>query len=114
MKSRLLILLLLGGLTACQGRPQFQFGAYSEAERYFEKKEYAKALAQYEEYLRENREGNMAVIALYYSARSHEELGQAEAAQEIYERIAGEHPSLIWAEFSKSRLKEMDSRAPAR
>ena len=115
MKARsLIVFLLLLGLAGCQsGPPQFQFGAYSEAERFYEKEEYAKAITKYQEYLRENRQGNMAVIAQYYMAKSHEALGQTDEARSLYEKIMKEHPALIWAEFSKSRLKEIDSRAAA-
>ncbi len=115
MKARsFVVLLFLLGLAGCQGRPlQFEFGAYSEAERFYERKEYGKAITKYQEYLHENREGNMVVIAQYYMAKSHEELGQVEEARSLYERIVKEHPALIWAEFSKSRLKEIDSRTTA-
>ena len=60
--------------------------------------------------MRQNAEGNMAVIATYYMAKSHEELGQLPEARSLYEKISKEDPSLIWAEFSKTRLKEIDSR----
>ncbi len=41
----------------------------------------------------------MAVIATYYLAKSHEELGQQDEARALYEKITKESPSLIWAEF---------------
>ena len=115
MKARSLIaFLFLLAFAGCQSQPpQFQFGAYSEAERCYEKKEYAKAIAKYQEYLRENQEGNMTVIARYYMAKSHEALGQTDEARSLYEKIMKEHPKLIWAEFSKSRLQEIDSKATA-
>lgn len=99
------LLLLLG---SCRSSPAFDFGAYSEAEHWYEKGEYRKAVEKYEEYLRENPEGNMAVISHYYRAKSYEGLGEREKAKEIYAEIVKEYPDLIWANFSKTRLEEMD------
>ncbi len=112
IQFRFLLLLLGLGWAGCQSRPQqFEFGAYSQAERHYEKKEYAKAIEKYQEYLRQNREGNMAVIATYYLAKSHEELGQQDEARALYEKITKESPSLIWAEFSQARLKELKEKS---
>jgi tetratricopeptide (TPR) repeat protein len=102
----LLIVSLLAFL-GCRSTPAFNFGAYSEAERFYEKKEYEKAIAKYDQYIKENPEGNMAVIAHYYMAKSHEELGQPDPASTLYEKIIQDHPDLIWADFSKARLEEL-------
>lgn len=98
------LLLSLGG---CQTKPTFNFGAYSEAERLYEKKQYPKAIAKYEEYVRENPEGNMAVISYYSMAKSYEALSQTDQAREFYEKIVREYPEEIWSDFAKSRLKEL-------
>jgi tetratricopeptide (TPR) repeat protein len=103
----LLIGLSLFALSACRSTPSFNFGAYSEAERLYEKKEYEKAIQKYQEYIRMNPEGNMTVISRYYMAKSHEGLGQTEQARALYEEILREHPDLIWADFSKARLEEL-------
>jgi TolA-binding protein len=115
MKARKLlktlpILLLLLVLVACRRTsPSFNFGDYSEAERLYEKGKYREAIAKYEEYIRENPEGNMAVIASYYMAKSYEGLGETDEARQIYEKIKKGHPGLIWADFSKTRLEELAS-----
>ena len=103
----LLISVFLLSLGGCRTNPSFNFGAYSEAERFYEKKEYQKAILKYEEYLRENPEGNMAVISYYYMAKSFEGLGQRKEAQAIYKKIVKDYPNLVWADFAKTRLKEL-------
>lgn len=111
MKARLnprILLLLLGFLAGCHSTPEaFQFGAYSEAERLYAKEEYRKAIEKYEEYLGENPEGNLAVIAAYYMAKSYQALGQREPAAELYRKIVREHSKLVWAKFAKERLEEL-------
>ena len=106
-----LAFLFLVLFVSCQSTGSFHFGSYSEGERLYEKREYGKAIAKYEEYIRDHPEGNMAVISQYYMARSYEELGQAEKAREIYEKIVKEKPQLIWASFSKTRLEEIKKQA---
>ena len=96
-------------LTACQTPSSFNFGAYSEAERLYEKKKYKEAVTKYEEYLRENPEGNMSVISTYYLAKSHEALAQFDQAKALYEKIVREHPDLTWANFARERLVELSS-----
>lgn len=103
----LLVFSLLIFLIGCQRTPTFQFGAYSEAEQFYEKGKYEKAIAKYQEYLKENREGNMAVIAYYYMAKSYQNLGLTREARQLYKRIVKEYPDLIWADFSKTQLKEL-------
>lgn len=109
------ILLTLLIITGCRSSsPTFNFGAYSEAERFYQKGEYQKAVNKYNEYIRENPEGNMAVIAQYYMGKSYDAIGDKEQAKQIYGKIVKEHPELVWAEFSKSRLQELQSAAPAK
>ena len=103
----LLLLLFLLSLLGCRTNPTFDFGTYSQAERFYEKKEYQKAISKYEEYLRENPEGNMAVISYYYMGKSFEGLGQVEEARELYKKIVKDYPHLVWADFAKTRLKEL-------
>lgn len=103
------VLALLILAWGCHRRPSLQFGAYSEAERHYEKGRYEKAIQKYQEYIRENPQGNMTVICLYYMAKSHEALGQRDQARELYQKIVREHKGLIWVDFSKDRLKELHS-----
>ena len=104
-----LILFFLMLAVGCKSSSSFNFGAYSEAEKFYEKKKYEKAIVKYGEYLRENPDGNMAVISYYYTAKSYDALGQLDKARELYEKIAKEHPSLVWANFSKARLEELSA-----
>ena len=107
----ILLSLLLFSIGCRRLSPSFNFGSYSEAEHFYEKGEYEKAIAKYEEYGRENPEGNMAIIAHYYEAKSYEGLGHKDKAVQIYGKIAKEHPDLIWANFSKDRLQELQAQS---
>ena len=107
LRNLFLVSLFLLSLGGCRSTPAFNFGAYSQAERFYEKREYPKAIAKYEEYVRENPEGNLAAISYYYMAKSYEGLGQGEKAREIYKKIAKEYPNVVWADFAKTRLKEL-------
>ena len=107
-------LFLLAVLIGCQNTSGFHFGAYSEAERLYEKGEYKKAIAKYQDYLKENREGNMVVITYYYMAKSYQNLGLTQEASQLYEKIVKEYPDLIWAGFSKTQLKELHSQITSR
>ena len=103
--------LFLLALTSCRSNPSFNFGAYSEAEKFYEKREYGKAIAKYEAYVRENPEGNLAVISYYYMAKSYEGVGNVDKAKELYEKITQEHPRLVWANFARARLQELRGEA---
>lgn len=96
-------------LSSCAARKSqnFYFGNYSEAERFYSKGEYKKAIEKYEAYREENPEGNLAVIAQYYMAKSHQALGEVDQAKALYETIVKEHPDLVWANFSQTQLKEL-------
>ena len=107
--SNLFVFLFLLNLAGCRSTPAFNFGVYSQAERFYEKKQYSKAIAKYEEYVRENPDGNLAAISYYYTAKSYEGLGEREKAREIYQKIAKEYPNVVWADFATARLKELGS-----
>ena len=113
-KAILFIFLLSFGLTSCaryRGPEHFYFGNYSEAEKYYNKGEYAKAIEQYQAYIDENPDGNLAVISEYYIGKSHMALGHTEEAKTIFSKIAEQHPDLVWANFSKTQLKELEKPA---
>ena len=113
--KKFLTLLLTTAIAGCQTTGSFNFGSYSQAEKLYAKGQYGKAIAKYEEYIRENPEGNMAVISRYYLAKSYENLGQIDKARETYEGILKEHKGLVWADFSKARIEELKARSePAR
>ena len=106
--TALLILVLFSvSAASCHSSQSFNFGPYSEAEHLYKKGKYKKAIDKYQEYLRDNPDGNMAVISYYYLAKSYEGLDQTEKAKELYEKIVKEHPGLVWADFSKTRLEEL-------
>ncbi len=116
MKLRVLALILVFSfLTAsCAHKKgnaeRFYFGPYSEAEKFYSKGEYEKAIQKYQAYIDENPEGNLAVISQYYIAKSHAALGQQDQARTIYQEIAQKHPGLVWAKFAETQLKELNSK----
>jgi len=108
------VVVILGALvcTSCAGRrgpEHFYFGNYSEAEEYYNKAEYQKAIEKYQAYIDENPEGNLAVISRYYIAKSHVALGNEAQAKEIYRSIKKEYPDLVWANFADTQLKELSN-----
>ena len=108
IRRTLTILSFLFLLSACVRRAEtFYFGNYSEAEKFYNKKQYDKAIQKYQAYLDENPQGNLAVIAAYYMGKSHAALGHAEEARAIFEKIRKEHPDLVWASFSETQLKQL-------
>ncbi len=107
LKKTILLVGLFLGAAGCRSTPGFDFGPYSEAERLYTKGEYEKAIAKYEEHLRENPEGNLAVISHYTIAKCYEALGRKGEARALYRKIVKGHPKLIWADFSRARLGEL-------
>lgn len=108
----LLVGLLLIVNASCAHRVEnYYFGNYSEAERLYQKGEYEKAIQKYQAYIDQNPEGNLAVISLYYIARSHDALGRAEEAKRLYQQIMKDQPDAVWAHFSETRLKEVEKPA---
>ncbi len=98
-------------LVSCAHRSQnFYFGNYSEAERLYGKGQYEKAIEKYQAYRDENPQGNLAVIAEYYMAKSYEALGKKEEAKNHYQEIVKNHPDLVWANFSETQLKELSQK----
>ena len=91
----------------------YYFGNYSEAERLYNKGEFEKAIQKYQAYIDQNPEGNLAVISLYYMARSHGALGHAEEAKRLYQQIMKDDPDAVWAHFSETQLKELEGGAPS-
>ncbi|MBP9865431.1 MAG: tetratricopeptide repeat protein [Candidatus Omnitrophica bacterium] len=99
-------------LSACarffpKGPDRFYFGSYSEAEVAYNQGNYQEAVDKYSAYVAENPEGNLAVIAQYYMARSYANLGQTDKARERYNQIIEKHPDLVWAKFSEGQLQEL-------
>lgn len=109
----LCLLVLMAPSCAFRGSESFYFGHYSEAEQLYGKGQYEKAIEKYQAYIDENPEGNLAVISRYYMAKSHAALGHTEEAKKLYEQIAEKYPDLVWANFSKTQLKELEGAAAA-
>ena len=110
------MLCLLLQATSCafhHSSRNFYFGNYSEAEQFYNKGQYEKAIQKYQAYIDENTEGNLAVISQYYMAKSHAALGHKDEAKALYQQIAQKYPDLVWANFSKTQLKELEGAAPA-
>jgi TolA-binding protein len=93
-------------LASCASRsPRYNFGPYSEAEAFYKKENYPKAIEKYQEYLAANPQGNMAAIAEYYIAKSYAVSGNLDKARAGFERILEKFPGTSWAEFSKEQLE---------
>lgn len=111
-KRNLFLLFVCIVLTGCIHRGHregdYYFGSYSEAEIFYNHKEYQKAIQRYQAYIDENPEGNLAVISQYYIAKSQMALGHADEAKVIFQRILKEHPDMVWANFSEGQLKELE------
>jgi TolA-binding protein len=111
------LFLLLGVIpfvSACAHQSErFYFGNYSQAENFYNKGEFERAIQKYQAYIDENPEGNLAVIAAYYMARSHAALGHKEEARVLFEGIIKNHPQVVWANFSETQLKELESVTPS-
>ena len=100
------LFLFFGG---CQTRSSFDFGSYSQAEHFYEKGEYEKAIKKYQEYVRENRDGNMVAISYYYMAKSYDALKKRDEAREYYRKIIQDFPKSSWAAYAKTRLQELQA-----
>ncbi len=81
------------------------FGPYSEAEAFYKKGNYPKAIEKYQEYLTGNPRGGLAPIAEYYIAKSYSASGDTAKARENFERVVAQYPKTSWADFSKEQLE---------
>lgn len=111
----LLLLIPVISLTSCsrfhkpfRGPEHYYFGTYSEAERYYNKGEYDKAIAKYKAFLNEKPEGNLAVISQYYIGKSYAAMGQPAEARKIFKKLVKDYPDMVWANFARNQLKEME------
>ena len=110
--SVIFIAMMAIGLSACAHNPEsFYFGKYSEAEKLYNKGKYPGAIAEYQAYLEENPQGNLAVISHYYIAKSYVALGKPEEARPIFQKILKDNSDSVWANFSKSQLAELDGQS---
>ena len=108
-RNTLLFLIVAGIGLSCAKRPAtFYFKGYSEAESLYNKGEYQKAIEQYQAYIDQNPDGNLAVISQYYIAKSHAALGHVEEAKGLYQKIVKEHPNGVWANFAETQLKDLE------
>ena len=87
------------------------FGPYSDAETFYKKGNYSKAIEKYQEYLEGNPQGNLAAIARYYIAKSYAISGDAVKARENYEQVVKQYPGTSWADFAKEQLDMLQSTA---
>jgi TolA-binding protein len=106
-KMKLFAMVALSGvmLASCAFRSSsHSFGPYSEAEAFYRKANYPKAIEKYQEYLAANPQGNLAAIAEYYVAKSYIASGDTAKARESFERVTTKFPGSSWAAFSKEQL----------
>lgn len=92
-------------LTSCAfGSSSRAFGPYSEAESFYNKGNYPKAIEKYGEYLAANPQGSFAAVAEYYVAKSQWASGDSVKARESFERVIERYPGTSWAKFAEEQL----------
>jgi TolA-binding protein len=102
---------LLGALcsflfaSCASSSPKHSFGPYSEAETFYQKGNYSKAIEKYQEYLTLHPQGALAATAEYYVAKSYAASGSQDKAREGFEQVARKYPGTSWGEFSKDQLE---------
>ena len=99
-------------LASCAFRSSSRsFGPYSDAENFYKKGDYTKAIGKYQEYLSGHPQGNMAAIAAYYIAKSYAASGDMVKAREHFKRVIKQYPQTSWAEFSQEQLDMLQGTA---
>ena len=88
---------------------RYDFGSYSNAEKFYAEGKYDKAIGSYQKYIDEQPDGNLAIISKYYIAKSHVALKHDADAKAGFESIIQKYPELIWAELSKEQLQLLNS-----
>jgi tol-pal system protein YbgF len=92
-------------LTMFKDSPMADDAQYWLGECYYGKKEYAKAIPEFEKVERNYPKGNQLVPALFKTGRSYEELGEKKKAKIIFQRIVNEFPKSMEAKIAQDRLK---------
>lgn len=85
--------------------PMADDAQYWLGECYYGKKEYAKAIPEFEKVEKNYPKGDQLVPALFKMGRSYEELGEKKKAKIIFQRIAKEFPRSMEAKIAQDRLK---------
>jgi len=96
---------------SCAFHTKRSFGPYSDAENFYNKGNYSKAIEKYQEYLAGNPQGTLAAIAEYYIAKSYKASGDMAKAREGFERVTRQFPGTSWAAFSKEQLAVLDGKS---
>jgi TolA-binding protein len=107
-KIHIFMILMISGLVfaSCASiSSKRSFGPYSDAEAFYKKGNYPKAIEKYQEYLAGHPQGNLAAIAQYYIAKSYLISGKPESARKGFEQVVAKFPRTSWAEFSKEQLE---------
>ena len=107
MKAFVLILAVPFLIAACAHVRETDVGHYSKAEKYYAQGKFGKAIEEYGAYLTKEPDGNMAIIAHYYIAKSHLELGHVAEAKAGFQNVIDQYPQSDWAQFAADRLKEL-------
>jgi tol-pal system protein YbgF len=92
-------------LTMFKDSPMADDAQYWLGECYYGKKEYAKAIPEFEKVERNYPKGDQLVPALFKMGRSYEELGEKKKAKIIFQRIVKEFPKSMEAKIAQDRLK---------
>jgi tol-pal system protein YbgF len=92
-------------LTMFKDSPMADDAQYWLGECYYGKKEYAKAIPEFEKVEKNYPKGDQLVPALFKMGRSYEELGEKNKAKIIFQRIVKEFPKSMEAKIAQDRLK---------
>jgi tol-pal system protein YbgF len=92
-------------LTMFKDSPMADDAQYWLGECYYGKKEYAKAIPEFEKVEKNYPKGDQLVPALFKMGRSYEELGEKKKAKVIFLRIVREFPKSMEAKIAQDRLK---------
>ena len=111
-KNSLVLAAVLFLFAGCLHMPaRHDFGHYSDAEKFYADGKYEKAIDSYRKYINDQPEGNLAIIAKYYIAKSQTALKRNDEAKTGFQSIVQQYPDLIWAELSKEQLKNLEESA---
>ncbi|MBI4550438.1 MAG: hypothetical protein HY714_05885 [Candidatus Omnitrophica bacterium] len=111
------LLVSLAGMIACAGRSQSPLSSITRSQREFlrlrelsEKGPSPDFLSKAEAFLTEESDPELVRPLLYYIARHHERLGDAERAASGYNEIVRRYPESGWAELAESGLSLIKER----
>ncbi len=94
-------------LQYCPKHENAENAHYWVGESYYAQDKFVEAIAEFE-YLIENYKSSVNVSrAIYKAARSNQELGKADVAKQLYQRLIDDYPESLEASQAKDRLRDI-------